>query len=402
VREPQIVIVVDGTPPFALDISLPTEADTFGGAGRAGFELSPGWRMQAGFDFYNLDQDARRFVSRRSNGFLIFNDVVWPDAEINDQGVYVQTSKTYERGEIAAAFRMDFVQTGAGRPSDFFLANTSGELDQTETNPNFSINGRYRLADGVSVGGGFGRVVRTANSLERFSDRFPSTKFQIAAEFLGDPAIEPEVSYQGDASLNLSYTDFSLQFGGFLRRINDYITVAADPDLPKRLPLSPPTVFRYLNGDHANFRGWYFGIRYRPIRIAELRVQGNHVLGDEISEDVPQIGLSEPILGIPPHQITSALRLFEPTGRFWAEFSALKVWDHMRVAASRFERPSPGFTVFNLRFGARLPGQFTLHLGVENLGDKNYFQHLNSPNPFTGQRVLEPGRSGYVRLSRRW
>ena len=30
----------------------------------------------------------------------------------------------------------------------------------------------------------------------------------------------------------------------FYRAITDYITVLADPDLPKRLPVSPPVVYR--------------------------------------------------------------------------------------------------------------------------------------------------------------
>ncbi len=69
-------------PPFAFEVSLPTESDTFGGAGR--IELDPDETVQvcAGFDFYNLKQDAQCFVSRQSNGFLIFNDVVWPEATI--------------------------------------------------------------------------------------------------------------------------------------------------------------------------------------------------------------------------------------------------------------------------------------------------------------------------------
>ena len=32
------------------------------------------------------------------------------------------------------------------------------------------------------------------------------------------------------------------------------------------------------------------------------------------------------------------------------------------------------------------------------LGDEAYASHLNSPNPFTRQRILEPGRSYYLGL----
>ena len=40
--------------------------------------------------------------------------------------------------------------------------------------------------------------------------------------------------------------------------------------------------------------------------------------------------------------------------------------------------------------------------GVENLTDKAYAHHLNSPNPFTGERILEIGRSFRLGLTYRF
>ena len=389
-------------PPFALRIDLPTEADTAGGFGWVDFAPGSSWSIKTGFDFYNLDQSARRFVSRASNGFLIFDDTVWPDASIDDQGFYVQTSRTFERGEISGTLRLDTVQADAGQASQFYLDNTAGALDRSELNTSFSLAGRMRLARGVSLGGGFGRVVRTANALERYSDRFPGTKFQVAAEFMGSPAIDPEASYQGDLNLEVTRGDLSVDLGGFYRRVEDYIAVAADPSLPKRLPLSPPTVFRYVNGDRAVFRGYRFGLNYALFRMAQLRVQGAKTIADDIQEDTPPIGRNEPVLGVPPFEMSSALRIHEPTGRFWAEYEMRNVWDQRRVAASRLETPSPGFTVHGIRFGAELPYRFTLHLGLENLGDKRYFEHINALNPFTRTRIPEPGRNAYIALTKTW
>lgn len=389
-------------PPFALRVDLPTESDTYGGAGSIEFEPQESWRVQTGFDFYLLRQDAQRFVSRRSDGSLIFSDAVWPDAEVNDQGLYAQTTKAWESGEVSAAVRFDFVQADAGRPTEFFLANTSGEVDRSETNVSFSLAGRRRIGDGLSVGGGFGRVVRTANALERYSDRFPSTKFQNAAEFLGAPDIRPEASYQGDLNLQYRTGAFSLQGGGFYRWIYDAISVAPDPSVPRRLPLSPPVAFRYVNADKAVFRGYYFGARYWLSRLLELRVRGSKTIADEIAEDVPLIGRNEPVLGIPPLEVTASARLYDPTGRIWAEYSARNAWDQRRVAASRLESRSPGFSVHAFRVGVTLPGESTLHAGVENLGDRYYFEHLNSLNPFQGARLPEPGRNFFASLTTRW
>ena len=382
-------------PPFALEVSLPTESDTFGGSGR--IELAPGEtvQMRTGFDFYRLKQDARRFLSRRSNGLLLFNDAVWPDASINDQGVYAQVGKRYERGEIDGALRFDFVQADAGRPTEFFLQNAGADLDRKETNANFSLSGRYRVAEGFSLSAGAGRVVRTANSLERFSDRFPSSRFQIAAEFMGSPAIKPEASLQGDIHLEFVKGGFQGNIGGYLRRIDDYITVRADPGLPKRLPLSPPVVFRYFNGDHAAFRGYEFGLRYRGMRGLELRFQGAKTIADDQA-------LNEPVLGIAPLELDSGLRYTPPSGVFWVDYSLRNVFDQRRISVARQETPSPGFSTHDIRFGVRINQQIDLHGGIENLGDKHHFEHLNSLNPFTRQRIPEPGRSFYVGLATRW
>ena len=73
-----------------------------------------------------------------------------------------------------------------------------------------------------------------------------------------------------------------------------------------------------------------------------------------------------------------------------------------RVAASRLETPSPGFTTLSLRGGIQLPKRLSLQAGVENLGDKFYFEHLNSLNPFTRERIPEMGRNVFVGVTKKW
>ncbi|MCB1024663.1 MAG: carboxypeptidase regulatory-like domain-containing protein, partial [Acidobacteria bacterium] len=120
-------------PPFGLDISLPTESKTFGGNYYAAINYKQ-YDLKFGGDFFNLDQNANRFVSRRDNGVLLFNDIVWGGANINDQGLYFNTTRRGARFSVGGTVRIDFVQANAARASDFFLANTDGDLKQKETN----------------------------------------------------------------------------------------------------------------------------------------------------------------------------------------------------------------------------------------------------------------------------
>lgn len=385
-------------PPFALDVSLPAEADTSGGSGSV--ELSPGesWRLQAGFDFFRLEQEAQRFIARASDRKLLFSDSVWAGTALSDFGVYFLAGRSFDRAEIRAAGRLDFVHSDGGRPSEFFVANTRGALDRSETNANFSLAGRYDLAGGFTLAFGTGRVMRTPNALERYSDRFPSTRFQVAAEFMGNPTIQPETSTQGDLSIEWKKGAFGISAAGYVRRLGDYITVRPDPSLAKRLPLSPPVVFRYVSGKSAFFRGWHIGVRRVGDRL-EIRSQVHKTMADDRE-------LMQPVLGIAPMEIDSTCRWNSSSGRYWAEYRMRNVWDQRRVSFSRMETPSPGFTIHGARLGAKLlrgtGADMDLHLGLENLGDKFYYEHLNSMNPFTRQRIPEMGRALVVALVSTW
>ena len=66
--------------------------------------------------------------------------------------------------------------------------------------------------------------------------------------------------------------------------------------------------------------------------------------------------------------------------------------------------PSAGFGVFSLNAGYAISKQVKLSLGVDNLFDKAYAEHLNLAGDagfgFPGHsRVNEPGRSVWARVS---
>lgn len=92
------------------------------------------WDASVGFDFYDLHQQAERSILRRSNNMLLFHDIVWPNAEIRDQGFFGQLVYRNNRLEVGTGFRVDSVQAEADNVSDFFLDNTEGGPDQNETN----------------------------------------------------------------------------------------------------------------------------------------------------------------------------------------------------------------------------------------------------------------------------
>ena len=69
--------------------------------------------------------------------------------------------------------------------------------------------------------------------------------------------------------------------------------------------------------------------------------------------------------------------------------------------------PSAGFGVFSLHAGYRINKQVKLALGVDNLFDKTYAEHVNAANAslagyINTTRVNEPGRTLWLKLDTTW
>ena len=91
-------------------------------------------------------------------------------------------------------------------------------------------------------------------------------------------------------------------------------------------------------------------------------------------------------------------RIHSTDPRYWLDLTTTLVDKQSRVAFSRFERPTPGYAVFDVRGGIQFNQDWLLKAGLENIGDRLYSNHLNSVNPFLRERIPEIGRNLYVGL----
>jgi iron complex outermembrane receptor protein len=188
---------------------------------------------------------------------------------------------------------------------------------------------------------------------------------------------------QLDLWLEGQYPNLVLSMNGFGRRIDNYITLSP-MDLDKRLPLSPSTVYRYVNGS-AYFWGAEVSLRYRPIDALTLSLQPVYLRRTDERVD-------EPALGIAPVSVDTGVRYEPPQGRYFVQDTLHAVSSQDRVALTRGETPTDGYVTADIKGGVRLLSCISLQLGVTNLMDAAYVDHLNAKNPFTGQQLPEPGR----------
>ncbi len=374
----------DRMPPFALNVKV--EADNYVSGGKLAATLKTGdqWDWEVGTDIYSSYRDATRRLSRRDNGQELFFDLMWPEATITDLGVFNRLSYSFsEKLSATATGRLDFVRVDADTISSFYAENVGTDLDTSELN--FSASGtlNYLLSDHWTIGAGAGSVVRTADATERYSDRIPSSKAQTSAEFVGNPSLEPERSTQADLWLDGNYESISFSVNGFVRRIDNYITLTAT-NLPKRLPLSPDIVYQYINGT-AFFHGFDVSSSYRIIEQLQINGTLSYLWGKDTE-------LDEPALGISPLSGTASFRYDAVDKPLFLEGSLQFVDEQHRVAATRGETATSGYTLADIQGGWTFSHNISLQFGIKNLFDRQYVNHLNAKNPYSGMPIAEPGR----------
>lgn len=378
-------------PPFALDVRVESQAHVRGGKFSAELDPSSSWNLKIGTDIYSVIRDATRYIRRQDNGNLLFMDLMWPDATITDVGLYAKANHSFtDRLSATGTLRFDFVTADADTSSSFFRNNVSSDLNKTESNLSGSFTLTYIPEEHWTLGAGLGSVVRTADASEQYSDRIPASKAQTSAEFVGNPALNPERSTQSDLWIDANYSSWNVSLNLFARQIDNYITLTPT-NLSKRLPLSPSTVYQYVNGK-ANFWGFDVSSSYQLMDPLSLHAGVNYLFGKDIS-------LNEPALGVPPFSINSGLRYESPHLPWFIESTVHWVGKQDRIAATRGEIPTEDYITADLQGGITFWQQFSIQAGIKNITDKNYVNHLNAKNPFSGRQIPEPGRVFHVDAS---
>jgi iron complex outermembrane receptor protein len=373
------------------DVLVVTNTEVTGG--RAAALLAPaGWEIEVGGDIYVADRWAHRTIANRMTGMVMLEDLPWPDVRIAAGGFFLRGDHDVgSRVSVSGTVRLDLVDAGANPDSvsDWFSQNISSTTDVSETNVSGALSARFLLGSSWALTAGAGSVVRTADAMERWADRFPASKSQMSAEFVGTPELSPERSNQVDLGVEGSWSRVLLRVGGFVRRIDSYVTLTPT-DFDPKMPMSPPTVFRYINGT-GDFRGLEASASIGVHPAWTVRLETDYLWGEDQT-------LDEPALGITPWMGRAGVRWQRPGGRFHADGLLTVAADQNRVATARGEIPTDGYVTGDLRFGWRFAETFLLRFGVQNLADAYFVNHLNQRNPFTGDPVAEPGRVFYANI----
>jgi iron complex outermembrane receptor protein len=375
------------------------EAETHSDATTHRVDVAAGWSFGAnstvtgGVDLNAAERDAlrQRHITASDQTFY---DHLWPDVSQDDIGLYAEYAMSpatdsnlrlglrYDRvgSEAAAA---DDPALGGGTIREAYVAFYGPAAAVTDRDENL-VSGNVlfsrNLGDRVTLQTGLGLVSRAAGMTERY---FAYAMSPIGL-LVGNPTLDAEQKRELSIGARFTGRAFSGSVSGYYYSVRDYI-------LPVILETAPTQVAGFENTD-ATLIGLDLAFDYRPAKRWSVPGALFYVRGRDDTRDVP---LPE----IPPLELRLALRRsFSTRATSWLELGGRFVADQDRVDPAFAENPTPGFAVWHLRGRIDVARAVGIVAGVENLLDKEYWEHLtreaaaNVPGLTPGQEIPQPGR----------
>lgn len=367
-----------------------TDADVTSSGGRLSGSIgnNVAGQLTAGADLRFIEGELNEFDDFDGFGFESFPI---PRADMIDVGAFVELSMpVLSESEVKFGGRIDWVRTmqpavfSSIDPDDFeHIFDFGTDFTNTDFLYHGFVSAEHPLSDSLTLRAGFGHGQRPPNLTERFAiDPFLTLVQNATTAVLGNELLNPERASQFDLALLAERELVRFQLSGFWSYVDEHITLTTDPGLP------PDPDLRLLNFENQDsvFAGGEASV--------ELDLTGSLLASARVSYvDGRNMITSEPLFGIYPLQSRFSLLWYDPTeNRHGVEFIAWVVDNQDRIALSLLEEPTPGFAKFDLRGYWQVTDAARVTVGFENIGDRNYLEHLSVHNP----QVLEPGFNVYA------
>jgi len=388
------------------------QASTRGESDSAYTAFASDWRVgdsfgsTAGIDFGHLQRDSMR--ARRMMMSTAY-DHLWPDVYQWDLGFFAEGRLDLPRSlRLRWGARLDQVESDARAADDpslmmlsvrqsyaLFYGADALDTRRSQTLGSGNLLLEWKPGHRLETHLGAGVTSRAPAVSERYFAFAPAPGgFQV-----GNPTLAPE--YKSEIEIGGAWhghwIDASLQ--AYHAWVTDYIlpTVVDLRDVDG--DLNPDLVRGFRNVD-ARLYGAEANLTFHLTRWLSLPSTFAYVRGRNTGEgrDLPEI---------PPFEARLALRV-EAGGRWpwWAQIGGRFATSQDRIDPLFGENETPGYEVFHLRCGIEPIRNLQLELGIENLFDQEYHEHLTREVPVpvgslaAGSEVPEPGRSVYV--TARW
>lgn len=361
-----------------------------------------------GVDYKTLDRTAIRYRGTNATNVSIAQAYVWPGVSSREIGVFGEGSVDLgEQRSVKLGVRYDNVKVTADKANT--VASVAGAINRsanqlyamyygysfanvTENNLSGLARFEQKVDKDTTTYLTLSRSVRTANTTERTiaADHMTAAQRQI-----GNARLNPEKHYQIDLGVNAKLGGYGVSASAYYDRVNDYIFRDVARGQSDILLNDSAVVFRNIDAN-------LMGIDLSMNRTFENKLSMSGSVSFTRGENGDTNGA---LAQIPP--LKMAMDLSYPVEgwllgmRANAAAKQTRVDDSTATGSGRDVGQTSGYVTADLYGSRPMLDNLELGLGVTNLFDKTYANHLNKSNSFdaTETQVNEPGRSFYVRLT---
>lgn len=349
-------------------------------------------KLYAGLDFRTEAAQGtrtREFLMGPNAGKTFF-DNAWQDSRINKTGVFSSYNLPFGQYLFSLAGRLDINQALAKDNAEEFL-NVNSTTEITQLNPGFSAGLKRFLGEDFNLGLWLASVKRSGSITERFINYFPVGVDPY--EMLGNPDLKPETNNQMDLVLAYNKSKISMELNLFAAYLTNFIT-AEKTELTPRLPTSPG-VRQFVNINEALKTGFemnfnhIIGLGFRQQLMFAYTYGQNLVISEALPEIAP-FDLRYAIMGTHfDNRLNTAIRLRHVMGQD-------------RISESFGETATPQFTILDIDASYDINSFIAAKIGVQNLFDQAYYEHLNRPIGMNRVPMYAPGRNFFFMLNMRF
>ncbi len=384
-----------------LEAETPSESDTYAGALKTWFTLAPNVSLAAGVDTFYLQRDATRTRFLVASG-QTFKDHIWPDASQWNAGAFAEFHlDLIENLHLRVGGRLDRVESDAEGADDpglggrtvrenfvRFYGPEAADVTETEVLGAANVLMEWQVLPEILIYAGGGFSMRPAGVTERYFAFSPAP----GGFLLGNPSLDAEKKYEIDCGLQWQRNGFDFSLSLFHFWFDDYIlqTELARMDVNGD---GTQDLVRGFQNVEARLYGVEASLIIKPAKHWSVPLSFYYTRGRNRSND---IDLPE----IPPFEGRAALRFDHGEKHpWWCAFGGRFVAEQNDVDETFPEDETAAFNVFHLRGGVRIGRHLRLQVGIENLFDEDYNEHLTrevllaAGDLVAGDEVPAPGRS---------
>lgn len=373
-------------------LNAETVAETYNYGGRT----ESVWQFGGNRLYAGLDLRVEGAEGIRTRDFLMgpmagnrVEDNAWQEGEISKTGLFFEYQLKGTSFDYVFSGRMELNTATVNDPATEF-SQINPDASVTQVNPSISAGILKQLGDKVQTSLWLARAQRSGSLTERFINYFPVG--QDPFEMLGNPQLEAETNYQTDLNIKWQPQDGSvIQFDVFYAYLENYISSVIDETVSPRLPMSPG-VRQFVNIDNAMKTG--FEITWDQELVAGL----NHRLGLAYTygQDMER---NEPLPEIAPLDLRYSIFGKYFKNRMRPEITFRYVAEQSRVSEEFGENVTPTFSLIDVKVGYKVTNSLSMNVGINNVFDENYFEHLTRSVRGTMNPIFAPGRNAFVNIN---